>query len=85
MLTDNILLSTDKILLSNDNSVAKGPKFRPQNLKGALKKFVRQEKLVAKFSLDLPKRAEKGPNFLEDYCSLVNGDVCEFIGRVKML
>jgi hypothetical protein len=49
-------------------SVAKGLKFRPQNTKGALQKFVRPEKLAAEFSLNMPKRAEKGPNFLEaDY------------------
>jgi hypothetical protein len=55
------------------DSVAKGPKFRPQNSKGALQKFVRPEKLAAEFSLDLPKKgrkgAEKGPNFLEEYYS----------------
>jgi hypothetical protein len=45
--------------------VAKGPKFRPQNSKGALQKFVWPEKLTAEFSLNMPK---KGPNFSEaDY------------------
>jgi hypothetical protein len=47
-------------------SVAKGPVFRPQNSKGALRKLVRPEKFAAEFSLNMPKRAEKGPNFFED-------------------
>jgi hypothetical protein len=42
------------------SSVAKGPKFRPQNSKGALQKFVRPEKLAAEFSPDLPKKGRKG-------------------------
>jgi hypothetical protein len=41
-------------------SVAKGPKFLPQNSKGALKKFVRPEKLAAEFSLNMPKKGRKG-------------------------
>jgi hypothetical protein len=53
-------------------SVAKGPKFRPQNSKGALQKFVRPEKLAAEVSLNMPKRAEKGPNFFEDDVSYKN-------------
>jgi hypothetical protein len=48
---------------SETNSVAKGPKFRPQNSKADLQKFVRSEKLAAEFSLNLPK---KGPNYFED-------------------
>jgi hypothetical protein len=31
------------------SSVAKGPKFRPQNSKGALQKFVRPEKIGGRF------------------------------------
>jgi hypothetical protein len=42
------------------HSVAKGPKFRPQNSKGALKKFVRPEKLAAEFSLNMLKKGRKG-------------------------
>jgi hypothetical protein len=41
-------------------SVAKEPKFRPQNTKGA-EKFYRPEKSGAEFSTDLPK---KGRTFL---------------------
>jgi hypothetical protein len=37
-------------------SVAKGPKFWPQNSKGALQKYVQPEKLAAKFSFNLPKK-----------------------------
>jgi hypothetical protein len=44
--------------------VVKGKKFQPQNSKGALQKLVGLEKLTTEFSLNLPKRAEKGP---EDY------------------
>jgi hypothetical protein len=40
-------------------SVAKGPKFRPQNSKGALQKFVRPEILAAEFSLNMPKKGRK--------------------------
>jgi hypothetical protein len=42
------------------SSVAKGPKFRPHNSKGALQKFVGPEKLAAELSFKMP---EKGPNF----------------------
>jgi hypothetical protein len=41
------------------SSVAKGPKFRPQNSEGALQKFVRPEKLAAGLSLDLPFKGRK--------------------------
>jgi hypothetical protein len=41
-------------------SVAKGPKFRPQNSKGALQKFVRPEISAAEFSLNMPKKGRKG-------------------------
>jgi hypothetical protein len=41
-------------------SVAKGPKFRPHNSKGALQKFVRPEKLAAEFSLNMLKKGRKG-------------------------
>jgi hypothetical protein len=37
-------------------SVAKEQKFRPQNSKGALQKFVRPEKLAAEFSLNMAKK-----------------------------
>jgi hypothetical protein len=48
------------------NNVAKGPKFRPQNSKEALQKVVRPEKLAAEILENMPKRAEKGRNFIED-------------------
>jgi hypothetical protein len=41
-------------------SVAKGPKFRPQNSKGALHKFVRPEKLAAEIPLNMLKKGRKG-------------------------
>jgi hypothetical protein len=41
-------------------SVAKGPKFRPHNSKGALQKFVRPEKLAAELSFKMPKKGRKG-------------------------
>jgi hypothetical protein len=41
-------------------SVAKGPKFRPQNSKGALQKYVRPEKLAAEFSSNMPEKGRKG-------------------------
>jgi hypothetical protein len=44
-------------------SVAKGPKFRPHNSKGALQKFVRPEKLAAELSLKIPKKGRKGAEF----------------------
>jgi hypothetical protein len=45
-------------------SVAKGPKFQPQDSKGALQKFVQPDKLAAVFH----KYAKKGPTFSEhDY------------------
>jgi hypothetical protein len=63
--------------LGNSNnsvaSVAKGPKFRPQNEKGALQKYARLDKIAAELSLYLPKKkAEKGPNFPEYYYSCKN-------------
>jgi hypothetical protein len=52
-------------MLSSANvifSVAKGPKCRPNNSKGALQKFVRPEKLAAELSFKMPK---KGRTFLK--------------------
>jgi hypothetical protein len=43
-------------------SVAKGPKFRPHNSKGAAIKAEGLEKLATKFLIDLHK---KGPNFFK--------------------
>jgi hypothetical protein len=54
------LLLKGKLIVLNKRSVAKGPKFRPQKTKGALQNHVRQEKLAAKFALDLPKKGRKG-------------------------
>jgi hypothetical protein len=44
-------------------SVAKGPKFRPQNTKGAEKNCVGLGKSGAEFLADLSKKGRKGPNF----------------------
>jgi hypothetical protein len=41
-------------------SVAKGPKFRPHNSKGALQKFVRPKKLAAELSFKMLKKGRKG-------------------------
>jgi hypothetical protein len=52
------------------NTVAKGPKFRPQNTKGALQNSVRSEKLAGRIFFRFAKKsAEKGPNFFEEYYS----------------
>jgi hypothetical protein len=49
-------------------SVAKGPKFRPQNSKGAPQKCVWPEKLAAEFSFNMPKKGRKGAELFEaDY------------------
>jgi hypothetical protein len=40
-----------------------GPKFRPQNTKGAEKNCVGRENLGPTFWQMYQKRAEKGPNF----------------------
>jgi hypothetical protein len=45
------------------SSVAKGPKFRPQNTKSARKKNS-PGKSGAELLEELSKREEKGPNFL---------------------
>jgi hypothetical protein len=45
------------------SSVAKGPKFRLQNTKGAEKIVWGRETLGPKFWQIYQKRAEKGPNF----------------------
>jgi hypothetical protein len=42
------------------SSVAKGPKFRPQNTKGAEKNCVGPEKSGAEFLPDLTKKDRKG-------------------------
>jgi hypothetical protein len=42
------------------SSVAKGPKFRPQNTKGAAKNSMGPEKSGAEFSADLSKKGRKG-------------------------
>jgi hypothetical protein len=42
--------------LPKTTSVAKGPKFRPHNPKGASKKAEGPEKLAAEFILDLHKK-----------------------------
>jgi hypothetical protein len=44
-------------------SVAKGPKFRPQNTKGAEKIVWGRKSLGPNICLIFQKRAEKGPNF----------------------
>jgi lysine/ornithine N-monooxygenase len=44
-------------------SVAKEPKFRPQNTKGAEINCVGPGKSGAELLADLSKRAQKGPNF----------------------
>jgi hypothetical protein len=43
-----------------ENSVAKGPKFRLQNSKGALQKFVRPD-----WRPNMPKQSRKGAELLE--------------------
>jgi hypothetical protein len=53
--------------------VAKGPRFRPQNPKGAGKKSEGPEKLAAEILPDLQKRAEKRPNFFK---TLISGKNC---------
>jgi hypothetical protein len=47
-------------LQKSRDSVAKGPKFRQQNSKGALQKFVRPEKLAAEIPLNMLKKGRKG-------------------------
>jgi hypothetical protein len=56
------------------SSVAKGPKFRPQNSKGAIQKCMRPGGKIGGriFSKHAKKRAEKGPNFFEDDYSYKN-------------
>jgi hypothetical protein len=54
------LSNSISIIYYIDVSVAKGPKFRPQNSKGAIQKFVRPEKLAAEFSINMPKKGRKG-------------------------
>jgi hypothetical protein len=50
------------------SSVAKGPIFRPQNLKGAVKKSEGPEKLAAEFLPNFPKKARKGAEFFKTSC-----------------
>jgi hypothetical protein len=47
------------------NSVAKGPKIRPQNAKGSETIVWREEKLGSSFRQIYKKKAEMGPNFLQ--------------------
>jgi hypothetical protein len=47
LLGNSQLVSLETLLEDNLISVAKEPKFRPQNSKGALQKFVGPEKLAA--------------------------------------
>jgi hypothetical protein len=49
-----------KVLRVLHSSVAKGPKFRPQNTKGAEKNCVGPEKSGAEFLPDLTKKGRKG-------------------------
>jgi hypothetical protein len=53
------LLSASLIFFS-PVSVAKGPKFRPQNTKGAEKNSMGPEKSGAEFSADLSIKGRKG-------------------------
>jgi hypothetical protein len=47
-------------LILNISSVAKGPKFRPQNTKGAEKNCVGAGKFGAEVLADLSKKGQKG-------------------------
>jgi hypothetical protein len=64
-------------------SIAKGPTFRPQNLKGAAKKSEGPEKLAAEFLPNFPKKGRKGADFFQTSCLRVNlwlfRDKCIFI------
>jgi hypothetical protein len=61
-----------KVLGQLGVSVAKGPKFRPHNSKGAAKKVRGRKNWRPNFLLDLHKKGRKGAKLFQDPCPMDN-------------